>query len=58
MQIAIFNGFNFHCEIFGYIIHYCIIRQHTLTIYCLLDDSNGAFHKNAKIMARCSKYVL
>ena len=41
MQIANFNGFNFHCEIFGYIIFYFICKKHNLTIYCRLNDSNG-----------------
>jgi hypothetical protein len=34
MNIAAFNGFPFHDEIFGYIIHYCKTNNHKLTIFC------------------------
>ena len=34
MKLALFNGFPFHYEMFGYLIHYCKIMNHELTIYC------------------------
>lgn len=37
-MIAIFSGFHFHYEMFGYIIHYCNIKQYKLTIYCHNTD--------------------
>lgn len=33
MNIAIFNSFPFHYEMFGYIIEYCIYKNYKLTIY-------------------------
>jgi hypothetical protein len=38
-KIAIYNGFNFHYEMFGYIIHYCKTKNYDLTIYS--DDNLG-----------------
>jgi glycosyltransferase involved in cell wall biosynthesis len=32
-NIAIFNSFNFHYEMYGYIIEYCKKNNHTLTIF-------------------------
>lgn len=32
-NIAIFNGFEFHYEIFGYIINYCYDKKYKLTIF-------------------------
>jgi len=37
MKIAIFNGFNFHYEMYGYIIHLCKCGNYDLTIY---DNNN------------------
>ena len=37
MKIAIFNGFNFHYEMYGYIIHLCKCGNYNLTIY---DNNN------------------
>jgi len=34
MKLAVFNGFPFHYEMFGYLIHYCKVMNHELTIYC------------------------
>jgi hypothetical protein len=39
MKIAIYNGFSFHYEMFGYIIHYCRTKNYDLTIYS--DDNLG-----------------
>jgi len=41
LKIAIFNGFNFHYEVMGFIIHYCVVKEIKLIIYCHLDESNG-----------------
>lgn len=38
-KIAIYNGFSFHYEMFGYIIHYCKTKNYDLTIYS--DDNLG-----------------
>jgi hypothetical protein len=39
MKVAAFNGFDFHHEMYGYIIHYCLIKNYELTIY--LNDLNN-----------------
>lgn len=33
MNIAIYNGFPFHYEMYGYIIYYCKIKEYKLTIF-------------------------
>ena len=33
MKVAAFNGFNCHYEMFGYVIHYCLTRNHEITVY-------------------------
>jgi len=38
LKVAIFSGFTFHYEMFGYIIYYCKVKNYNLTIYC---DING-----------------
>ena len=38
-KIAIYNGFSFHYEMFGYIIHYCKTKKYDLIIYS--DDNLG-----------------
>ena len=38
-KIAIYNGFSFHYEMFGYIIDYCKTKNYDLTIYS--DDNLG-----------------
>ena len=40
-SIAIFNGFSFHYEMFGYIIEYCSIRKIKLDIYTETKDNMG-----------------
>lgn len=40
-KIAIFNGFNFHYEMFGYIIEYCFLRKIELDIYTKTDNNMG-----------------
>ena len=46
-NIAIFNSFSFHYEMFGYIIFYCYINKYNLTIYT--EEKNNmewfAFYK-------------
>jgi GR25 family glycosyltransferase involved in LPS biosynthesis len=48
MKIAIFNGFNFHFEMFGYIIDYCLKRNIQLDIYTQIELDLGwlSFYKN------------
>lgn len=41
MNVAIFNGFHFHFEMFGYIIHYCRSRNFKLTIYLIKGRDEG-----------------
>jgi len=41
MYIALFSGFTFHYEMFGYILHFCKSGGHKLTIYCNQNMSNG-----------------
>ena len=40
MNIAIFNGFNFHYEMFGYILYFCKSFNHHVTIYST-NENNG-----------------
>jgi len=40
MKIALFNGFNFHYEMYGYIIYFCKINKHELTIFSDSDIHN------------------
>lgn len=40
MKIAAFNGFPFHDEMFGYIIHFCKTYRHDLTIFCRTEKYN------------------
>ena len=41
MKLAILNSFNFHYEIFGYIIDYCIKKNVRLDIYTVSDNDLG-----------------
>ena len=41
MNIAIFNSFPFHYEMFGYIIEYCIYKNYKLTIYTETNNDYG-----------------
>lgn len=41
MKIAGFNGFLFHYEMWGYIIHYCKTKGYELTIYTSFDNKNN-----------------
>lgn len=38
-KIAIFSSFNFHYEMFGYIIHYSKIHNYKLTIFTFVDTN-------------------
>uniref|UniRef100_A0A6C0JG02 Glycosyl transferase family 1 domain-containing protein n=1 Tax=viral metagenome TaxID=1070528 RepID=A0A6C0JG02_9ZZZZ len=40
MKIAAFNGFLFHDEMFGYIIHFCKHHKHELTLFCHTEYYN------------------
>jgi hypothetical protein len=40
MQVAIFNSFNFHYEMYGYIIYFCKCRNYNITIY---DNNNDDY---------------
>lgn len=42
-KVAIFNGCNFHYEMFGYIIHYCKRNQFELSIYTEQGFGQGWF---------------
>lgn len=41
MNIAIFNSFTFHYEVFGFFIYYCFINKYNLTIFTTLKDNYG-----------------
>lgn len=41
LQVAIFNGFPFHYEMFGYIIYWCQQNNHELVIYTETRDNMG-----------------
>lgn len=43
MRVAIFNGFPFHYEVFGYIINWCKQQGYHLTLYTETKDSFGWF---------------
>lgn len=47
-NIAIFNSFNFHYEMFGYIIEYCKNNNYLLSIFTSLNNTLGwiDFYKN------------
>jgi beta-1,4-mannosyl-glycoprotein beta-1,4-N-acetylglucosaminyltransferase len=40
-HIAIFNSFNFHYEMYGYIIEYCKTNNYLLTIFTSFDNTLG-----------------
>jgi hypothetical protein len=40
-NIAIYNGFPFHYEMFGYFLYYFLVKKKNIVIYCHLNDSNG-----------------
>jgi mannosyltransferase OCH1-like enzyme len=42
-KIAIYNGFPFHYELFGYIIDYCNKYNHHLSIFTNMTDTIGFF---------------
>jgi hypothetical protein len=48
MKIAIFSGLDLHFEMFGYIIYFCKINNHQLTIYHSKNDFFNyiVFYKN------------
>jgi hypothetical protein len=41
MKLAILNSFNFHYEMFGYIIEYCIRKNIRLDIYTICENDLG-----------------
>ena len=54
MKVAIYNSFRFHYEMYGYIIHWCMIKDHELTIY---GDINNSFVENYKKEFSNVKYL-
>jgi len=38
MRFAIYNGFSFHYEMYGYLIQYCKAMNHEVTLYCQRDQ--------------------
>ncbi len=48
LDICIFNSFNYHYEMFGYIIEYAISNGHNLDIYTAMENDYGwfDFYKN------------
>ena len=41
MNLALFSGFRFHYEIFGYIMHFCETKGYYLTVYCYESSHQG-----------------
>ena len=41
MNIAAYNGLLYHYEMFGYIIYFCYMNKHILTIYCDVTKDMG-----------------
>lgn len=41
MNIAIFNSYPYHYEVFGFFIYYCFINRFNLTIFTTLDNNFG-----------------
>jgi len=58
MNIAIFNSFHFHFEMFGYIIDYCNNKNIKLDIYTPMEIDLGwiVFYKN--ILVKNNTYIL
>ena len=50
-RVAIFNGFPFHYEMFGYIIHYCKKNNLQLDIYTNFERQYNWFHLYEKLFA-------
>lgn len=48
-KIAIFNGFSFHYELFGYILHFCKNNSCKLTIYTDFADNHNWFEYYKKV---------
>jgi hypothetical protein len=44
MNISIINGFPFHYEMYGYIIHYCKVKNYNLTIFDIKDNDFVDFY--------------
>jgi len=56
-EIAIFNGFPFHYEMFGYIIYFCYSNKFNLTIYTNFLNDNGWLKYYKYIFEENKKYV-
>ena len=52
-KIAIYNGFSFHYEMFGYIIDYCKTKNYDLTIY---SDDNLGYKDHYKTLFSINDY--
>jgi len=57
-NVAIFNGFLFHYEMFGYIIHYCQRNQFKLTIYTENRFDQGWFHFYSTLFKEGSQFII
>lgn len=49
MHIAIFNGFPYHYEMFGYIIEFCKNNKYELTIFSNKNNNLGYFNYYNKL---------
>lgn len=61
MKIAIFNGLTFHFEMYGYILHYCVVNGHSVTVYTQ-ESTHGwqAFYMKrfpTMIWKSCSDFI-
>jgi len=57
MKIAIFNGFNFHFEMFGYIIEYCLLKNIKLDIFTQLELDLGWLSFYQKFLIKNNKDI-
>ena len=57
MKIAIFNGFNFHFEMFGYIIEYCLLKNFKLDIFTPFELDLGWLSFYQKFLIKDNKDI-
>jgi hypothetical protein len=57
IKIAIYNGFDFHYEMFGYIIAYCIYKNYKLDIYTNLSNNIGWIEFYEKLFPKSFKII-
>jgi hypothetical protein len=58
MKIAIFNGFLFHYEMFGYLIHYCKKKNYDLTVYWGIGHDQGFLELYQNIFSGIYKFEI